>query len=285
VRPALAYLARRATGLAAVVGVSSALLGALLLFAPGSPVAEQGLAAWLGGFWRGVFAGDLGPSYRGIPVLDLVGRGAATTLPIVGFALLLSLTGALGIVLGLGDRVAALSRPLRLGLHGLSLVPVFLLGYVALVVFGVPPDGPRRWWAAVFILAVGDGTLSDVILGLDAERRRLVEQDFVHSMRLRGLPLVRRLAPHLALPLAQLLAARLVFLLSGVLVLEMVLGIQGLGLMGYRAAVKADFTLLVAIAVGLTGLVAAVQLGVDALRVAVDPRVRKDSRQTARGSV
>jgi ABC-type dipeptide/oligopeptide/nickel transport system permease component len=277
----LAYLGRRAAGLVAVVGASSWLLGALLSFAPGSAVAEQGLHPWLLGFWAGVATGDLGASYRGIPVLELVIRGAATTLPLVATALLLSLLFAAAVA-ALGDRRG--TGPLRTALHGLSLTPVFLLGYVALVGFGVPPDGPVRWWAAAAILAIGDGTWTEALLGLDAERRRLADTDFVHSMRLRGLALLPRLAPHLALPIAQLLAGRLAYLLSGVLVLEMVLGIQGLGLMGYRAAVKGDFTLLVAIAVGLTGLVASVQWGVEALSVAVDPRVRKDRRRWARGA-
>jgi ABC-type dipeptide/oligopeptide/nickel transport system permease component len=62
----------------------------------------------------------------------------------------------------------------------------------------------------------------------------------------------------------------------------MVLGIQGLGLIGYRAADTADLPLLVAITVFVTALVAGTSLLVDVLRVLVDPRVRKDRRSVAR---
>jgi ABC-type dipeptide/oligopeptide/nickel transport system permease component len=67
-----------------------------------------------------------------------------------------------------------------------------------------------------------------------------------------------------------------------VLILEKVLGIQGIGLIGYQAAVQPDFPLLIAITVFATALVAGMHLVVDVLRVVVDPRVRKDRRSGAR---
>ena len=91
-----------------------------------------------------------------------------------------------------------------------------------------------------------------------------------------------RLAPHIALPAAQLAAGKMTFPVGGVLILEKVLGIQGIGLMGYQAAVQPDFPLLIAITVFATALVAAAHLGVDVLRIVVDPRVRKDRRAGAR---
>jgi len=74
------------------------------------------------------------------------------------------------------------------------------------------------------------------------------------------------------------------FLVGGVLILEMVLGIQGIGLMGYNAAIKPDFQLLIAITVFATALVAAAHLGVDVLRTLVDPRARKERREPGRAA-
>jgi peptide/nickel transport system permease protein len=280
-----ALLLRRALVLAGVVFVSSAVFGALLWFTPGSSgIREQAdsFAGWVLVFWKGVFTWDLGPSYRGIPVVELVARGAARSLPIIGAALLVSLGTGLGLALLLGEQVRGLGRLARGAVHACSLVPVFLLGYLALVVFAVPPEGPMQTLAAIFILALGDGMLTDVVLGLDAELERLRDRDFVHSVRLRGGPAWLRLLPHIALPLAQLAAAKTTFLIGGVLILEKVLGIQGIGLMGYQAAVQPDFQLLIAITVLATGLVAGMHLGVDVLRVVVDPRVRKERRAPAR---
>jgi ABC-type dipeptide/oligopeptide/nickel transport system permease component len=159
---------------------------------------------------------------------------------------------------------------------------VFLLGYLALVLFAVPPEGAGQAAAAVAILALGDGMLSDVVLGLDAELARLRGRDFVQSARLRGTALWHHYVPHLALPVAQIAASRMAWLIGGVLVLEMVLGIQGIGLIGYKAADAADFPLLVAITVFVTAIVAGSALLVDVLRVLVDPRVRKDRRAVGR---
>lgn len=280
-----AMLARRAALLAGVVLASSIVFGALLWFAPGSSgIREQAdsFAGWVLVFWKGVFTWDLGPSYRGIPVADLVARGAARSLPIIGAALILSLGTGLLLALLLGDRVRGLGRAARVVVHAGSLVPVFLLGYLGLVVFAVPPEGGGLTLAAVCILALGDGMLTDVVLALDAELERLRDRDFVHSMRLRGVRSWLRLMPHIALPLAQLAAAKVTFLIGGVLILEKVLGIQGIGLMGYQAAVQPDFQLLIAITVLATAVVATMHLGVDVLRTMVDPRVRKERRQVER---
>ena len=164
----------------------------------------------------------------------------------------------------------------------LSPTPVFLLAYLALVLFAVPPEGPGLWVAAVVVLALGDGMLGDISRGLDTEVAALMDRDFVHSARLRGFPVWRRLLPHLVVPAAQLVADRGAYLVGGVLVLEMVLGVQGLGLIGYKAAQHADFPLLIAITVFITAVVAGMQLSVELLRLAVDPRVRKDRRLAAR---
>ncbi len=281
----LAVLGRRAAALLGVVFASSAVFGALLWFTPGSSsihAQADTFVGWLFGFWHGVLTWDLGPSYRGIPVTELVARGAARTLPIVLAALALSLGMGLALALVLGDRLRRLGRAARVAVHACSLVPVFLLGYLALVVFAVPPEGPAQTLAAIVVLAIGDGMLTDVVLALDAEVTALRDRDFVHSVRLRGGPVALRLVPHIALPMAQLAAGKTTFLIGGVLILEKVLGIQGIGLMGYQAAVKPDFVLLIAITVAATAFVAAVHLGVDVLRVVVDPRARKERRVSTR---
>lgn len=284
--PALRLLGRRALSFALVVFVSSVVFGGLLWTVPGAAekAAETGNASfldWLVSFWRGVFTGDLGRSYRGVPVHEMVWRGALRSLPLIAMALILSLGSGAVLVLAIGDRLGRLGRVLRGALHALSLCPVFLLGYLALVLFAVPPEGPRQSFAAVVILAMGDGMLSDVLLGLDSEYRRLRERDFIQSARLRGTSVWKHVLAHMALPVAQIAASRTAWLIGGVLVLEMVLGIQGLGLIGYRAADTADLPLLVAQHIDAQRRPG--DEGVDVLRVLVDPRVRKDRRDLSRG--
>jgi peptide/nickel transport system permease protein len=203
------------------------------------------------------------------------------SLPLVLGALALSLTGALIVAFALRDRRGRTGRLLRTGIHAMSLLPVFLLGYIALIVFAVPPDGWLPALSAVVILAVGDGMFSDVVLRVEAELQALRTREFVHSAALRGVPMFRNLLPHLALPLVEAAASRMAFLLGGIVVLEKVLGIPGIGWIGYRAAQEGDFMLLLTITVFITALVAVGYFLLDIVRLAVDPRVRRGLGQRA----
>lgn len=279
---AVRLAATRLATFVAVVFTSAVVFGALLWFTPGAPArdanAAGSFAGWVRHFWVGALTGDMGRSYRGYPVEEMVLRGSTKTLPLIAAAVFLALAlSALLVALRHGG-AGRTQRVLFAAVSALSPTPVFLLAYLALVLLAVPPEGPGLWLAAIGVLAVGDGMLGEMARGLDAEVSRLLDRDFVHSARLRGFPIWRRLLPHLILPTGQLVADRGAYLVGGVLVLEMVLGIQGLGLIGYRAAQYADFPLLIAITVVVTAVVAGMQLSVDLLRVAVDPRVRKNRR-------
>jgi peptide/nickel transport system permease protein len=263
---------RRAAASLAVVFASSLVFGALCWMAPGGPRSGgRGYVEFIGGFWWGALRGDLGASFRGQPIVGLVWTGLGNSLPLVLGALGLSATLALALGwLTSGPRGAG-REPLLAIVELVSWSPVFLLGYLAVVLLAVPPDGPARTLAAICILAVGDGTLADLSLALRGELLRLRRADFVQFQRLRGIPLWRSLPRHLLLPLSRLLAARMSWLLGGVLVLENVLGIQGVGLLGYRAAQHGDFMLLLGIAVLAAAIVETARLAAD-LAARLDPR-------------
>ncbi len=267
-------LVAKAVAAFAIVFISSVCFGALLWFSPGSPLDEGGggLWAWVQSFWSGVFRLDLGASYRQIPVLELLVRGAWTSLPIVACSMALSLGTALFVALVARERMRRLGRLVRGLLHAGSLLPVFLLGYLGLVLVGIPPDSLTQYGAAVLILALGDGMLTDCILSLDVEVEQLEDQDFIYSARLRGVPVWPAMLRHLGLIVAQIAADRTAYLIGGVLVLEKVFSIQGIGLIGYQAAIEGDFPLLIAITVFVTAFVACMQLAVDLASALLDPR-------------
>lgn len=276
-RQAARLVARRVSGFLGVVFGSSVVFGFLVWWAPGSAREDGGhFLAWIFSFWIRLLRGELGPSFRGIGIGDLVLQGAGISLPLVFGALTLSLSGALVAAFALRDgRHHRTGRLVRTGIHALSLLPVFLLGYIALIVFAIPPDGWLPTLSAVIILAVGDGMFSDVVLRVEAEVQALRAREFVHSAALRGVPMFRNLLPHLALPLVEAAASRMAFLLGGIVVLEKVLGIPGIGWIGYRAAQEGDFILLLTITVFITALVAMGYFLLDIVRLVVDPRVRR----------
>ncbi len=273
-------VARRVAGFLGVVFGSSVVFGFLVWWAPGSARQDGGhFFDWIASFWVRLLHADLGPSFRGIGIEELVLEGAAISLPLVFCALALSLAGALAVSFALHERGPATGRASRAIIHALSLTPVFLLGYIAVIVFAVPPDGWLPMLAAVIILALGDGMFSDVVLRVEVELTTLRSRDFVHSAALRGIPMFRNLLPHLALPLVEAAASRMAFLLGGIVILEKVLGIPGLGWIGYRAAQEGDFLLLLTITVFITALVAVGYLCLEMLRLSIDPRLRR--RQTS----
>ena len=280
---------RRFGAFALLVFGSSAVFGALLWASPGSTSvegSESSYLGWLGSFWVGLMQGDLGLAYGRLPLFEYVRAGMVTSLEIIAGALFLSFSIGACLVLLMGERLSKLGRFGRGLVHTLSVLPVFLLGYLALV-GGVPPEGGVHLLAAIIVLSLGDGMLSDVLLEMKTELDRLRSRDFVWAIRLRGGPVGLRLLPHIALPLAQLAASKMAFLIGGVLVLEMVLGIQGIGLIGYKAAVASppEVRLLLTVTVVTTGLVAGSQLLVGLLRLGIDPRVRKERRNRRRESV
>ncbi|MCK6528755.1 hypothetical protein L6R50_14745 [Myxococcota bacterium] len=270
---ALRWLAGRAATAALVVVGASVLFGAVLWISPGSPRGEDGgpgsLVGWIAGFWSGVLRGDLGASHRGLPVVTLVVNGAARTLPVVGAALGLSIATALA----LGWAFLAVPWPraraaVRVLVQAASLLPVFLLAYAASAWgadFELRPGA--TYGAAVLVLGLGNGTLAELMLHLEGEAAALSDRDWMHAVRSRGASAALHAAPAIALPALGLAVGRA----------------SGWGYYGYAAARNEDLPLLVAIAVAATAAVAGLQLAADALRLAIDPRLRGMAMSPAGG--
>lgn len=270
--------ARRAAGAALWVLATSFCVGALLWVTPGSPRGQgQAFLQWWAGFWWGAARWDLGTSYRGLPIADLLLLGARTTVPLVLAAILMALAAA-WTVTALSDSTARplqwVARAVRSALQALSVVPAFLLVYLQQVVIAVPPEGPVTWAAAVFALAIGDGLFLDVHGVVERERVAVLRKDFVAGARLRGEPIAPIIRRHLLVPVLHLVSSRVQWLFGAVLVVEMCLGLQGLGLIGYRAAQHEDMPLLLAAVVGFASALSIVRLVLDGLAEVADPRPR-----------
>ncbi len=283
IAPGSRFLLQKASSLAAVVVAASAVFGGVLWLSPGSPAADgegsPSFLGWLGSFWMGVLTGDLGISHRGLPVLTLVGNGALRTLPLVGLALLMAVI--LGLLLASTARLLppSLRSLFLLLVQGVSLVPLFLLAYAASAWGADPTNHPTlTFLAAALALTVGNGALGEATLHLEAELADLLDRDYIHATRSRGASLWRHLAPSMWIQGATVMAGKAPGLLGGALIVEWVLTLPGWGYYGYAAARNEDFPLLMAIAVAATFSVALLQWVAEAVRVAVDPRLRQKGR-------
>jgi peptide/nickel transport system permease protein len=246
----------------------------------------------------GAVRGDLGVSYnQGLPVALLLKQRLPNTLTL-GLAALLTAT-VLGILLG---TVAAVNRNGWLD-HVVSTIttlgmsiPGFWLGIVAIILFAVE----LRWLPASGIVSSGKaGDLVDRLkhLAMPAgvlaftlmpnvvrvTRSALLEvsrADFVRTARGKGLAPGKVLFKHAfknaLVPVLAVLGLVTTALFSGSVVIESVFGWPGLGRLAIEAANGRDYPVILG-ATLLAGLVVViVNLLVDLLYAAVDPRIRHE---------
>jgi ABC-type dipeptide/oligopeptide/nickel transport system permease component len=239
-------------------------------------------ASWFfGTLWGGMITGTL-LTDAGDPAVTRMVEAAQITLPLVFAALVAGLVLA-GVVVAFLTWLPfpALRGVIRAFLLVVSIAPVFVLGYL-LQKQGIVPHA-MTWpvlTAACLVLAVGDGSLGEIILQFEHEVRKLRSQDYVHAARLRGASPLRHMLPGLLLPASAISAGKVAFLLGSVVIVEQHWVLAGLGDASLLAARDpADPVLLLAVTVVVTAVVALVALLRDVIEIIVDPRLRRTSSE------
>jgi peptide/nickel transport system permease protein len=245
--------------------------------------------------WYGrVLTGDLGQS---ILLRRSVGAALVERLPVTlslaGLALVLAVT--LGILAGV---LAAIRRGtladqsiMTLALLGLS-VPDFWLGLVLIVVFAVGlgwlPSGGfvpitqsiSGWLATMALPAL---TLALVQMGFIARMTRsamldVLHQDFMRTAHAKGLShgyvIMRHGLPNAMMPILTVIGIIAGSLLGGAVVVEQVFSLPGVGRLIIGAIMSRDFPVIQGGLLFLAVIYLVINLVVDLLYAAVDPRVR-----------
>lgn len=242
---------------------------------------------------------DLGHSVAfSRPILNVVMERLPNTLLLMGSATALSF--CLGTFLGIvaGSRPGSFrDRFLSIGSLALYGVPGFWLGLVLIVIFSVQ----LRWMplggietiassktgaeraldiARHLILPVASLGFIYLALYLRMMRAGMAEvwrMDFVLAARARGIArrriVLRHVARNALLPLVTMLGLQSAAMLGGSVVIESVFSVPGLGRLAQEAVAARDTPLLLGIILISAVLVIAVNLAVDLLYAALDPRV------------
>jgi peptide/nickel transport system permease protein len=309
----LAYLARRAAELLAVLFVLSGVTFALTFLAGGDPArtlvgarkATPELLAtiresyhldepiwrqyfrWLGGLLRG----DLGESIRtGLPVTELIGERAAVTVELALLALLIAV--AVGLPLGVmaakrqgtlldrtvtGLSVAGLSAPS----FAVGLLALYLLAVVAgwFPVYGLGSGGPldRLWHLILPASTLALGLLASIQKITRAAMLREINADYTAFARSRGLSGVQVTAAQLrnaALPIATTSGLVLASLASGTVLVEATFSLGGLGTLLQESVTFKDVPVVQAVTLALGALICVVSALVDILAGLLDPKLR-----------
>jgi peptide/nickel transport system permease protein len=249
---------------------------------------------WL---WH-VLHGDLGISIAtGRPVLGEVGRAVVNSLILASVATVLGFTfGTLfGFVAGyhrnsLADRAAS-----ALSVFGVS-VPHYWLGMVLVIVFsatlgwlpptGAGPDGSGNWRPDVDhlrYLILPAVTMSVIPMGIIARTVRalvadILSQDFVEALRAKGMDergvfkhVVRNAAP----TALAIMGLQLGYLLGGSILVETVFAWPGTGFLLNAAIFQRDLPLLQGSILVLAMFFVVLNLLVDVMQTALDPRIER----------
>lgn len=256
-------------------------------------------------FWHflgNVLSGNLGVSYRyGEPVAKLILERAPASLELSLAAMLLA--AGLGIPLGVWTAIhrgSILTRILlTVSVIGVAL-PTFLVGIVLILIFSVnlgwlPAFGRGEvtdfggWTTGLLTLSgLKALILPSLTLGLfqmtlimrlvRAEVSEVLRSSFVKFAIARGVPrrsvYYRHALGNALLPVITIIALQFGSLFAFTIIVETVFQWPGLGLLVIQAIQYADVPVLSAYLVLVSGIFAVINLAVDILSPAIDPRLR-----------
>jgi oligopeptide transport system permease protein len=238
-------------------------------------------------YMKGIFTGDFGHTFNGVPVSDIFAQKwpVSLTLALTAFAI--------EVVFGIGFGIWAALRKGKffdnLSLTGTLVVvaiPVFVLGYVMQWVFGVKlhwvePAGIQNGWPKSYILpAIVLASLS-LAYALRLTRQSLLEafgSDFVRTARAKGLPghtvMTRYSLRNSLIPVVTFLGADLATLMGGAVITEGIYNIPGIGQQLYQSVRLHESVVVVGIVTVLVIIYLIMNLVVDLLYGVLDPRIR-----------
>jgi peptide/nickel transport system permease protein len=245
--------------------------------------------------WVGqLLHGDLGVSiFSNLPVSQLIGQRIAPTLSLAFFTLSI----AIFVAVPLGMLAAWKSGSwIDRGVMAFSVLgfstPVFVLGYALIYFFSLklnffPVQGyvsiSEGLWPFVHRLVLPSITLSVIFIALFARITRasvmeILEEDYIRTARAKGLSnrtiLLRHALRNAAVPIITVIGIGFALLIGGVVVTESVFNIPGLGRLTVDAVLRRDYPVIQGIILVFSATYVLVNLIIDILYVALDPRIR-----------
>lgn len=285
------------------------LIYAMVFLLPGDPIAALGgdrpvspaLAAQLRAqyhldepFWlqylkylRGLTQGDLGRSFSGLPVKDVLAQAFPVTIRLALVAL------AVEAVFGIGFGVVAGLR--KGGLFDATVlvtslviiaVPIFVLGFLAQFVFGVKLGiapvtvGDRATFGRLLLpgFVLGAVSFAYVVRLTRSAVSENAGADYVRTATAKGLSRPRVVTVHILrnslIPVVTFLGVDVGALMAGAIVTEGIFNIHGVGGALYQAITRQEAPTVVSIVTVLVVVYLLANLLVDVLYAALDPRIR-----------
>jgi oligopeptide transport system permease protein len=221
-------------------------------------------------------------------VSELIGRSFPVSMQLGVLAMLVAvITGvALGIVAAL-NRNSALDRiVMGIAMTGIS-IPVFVIAPVLVLFLAVKLQWlPASWTGSDsgsrLLLPVLSLALPQIAYVARLTRASLIEvlsSDFIRTARAQGLGTATIIRYHALkpamLPVLSYMGPAVAAVLTGSVVVEEIFGIPGLGQLFVRGSLNRDYTLVLGVVIFYATLIVLLNLVVDLLYGAIDPRIRR----------
>jgi peptide/nickel transport system permease protein len=303
------FLLRRFVFLVFVVFMVSTLVFFFIHFIPGDPVAIMlgetakaadvaELRAQLGldrpileqyaHFMRGLLAGDLGNSLRyNQPVVEMVLARYPATIELSIAAMIIAILIALptGILSAVRPYSAFDHTSMFVSLLGVSM-PSFWLGPLLILLFSIQldwfPVSGRSGFASLVLPALTLGTALAAILSRMTRSAMLevIHEEYITTGRAKGLSekvlILKHGLRNALIPILTVLGLQIGALISGAIVTEKIFAWPGVGRLLVEGIEARDFPLVQGCVLAISLGYVLVNLGIDILYAAVDPRIRYD---------
>lgn len=241
----------------------------------------------------GVLQGDFGRDFRGREVTDIMAQRLPVTIRLALYAFVVEIIIGItaGVLAGL-RRQSFLDQLVLVSTVVVISIPVFVLGFLAQLAFGVgfnlgpintgilPVAGVREGIQSYILPAT---VLAAVSLAYIARltRTSLVEnlrQDYVRTATAKGLRRRRVVGLHALrnslIPVITFLGVDLGALMGGAIVTETIFNLPGIGQQVYQSVLAQEGTVVVGITTFLILVFLICNLAVDLLYGVLDPRIR-----------
>ncbi len=233
-----------------------------------------------------VFTGDLGTTFQGRPVTDIVMQRLPVTLKLALVAVVIQVViGVIAGVLAALNRDRFIDRLVQVSSVLVVAIPILAIAFVMQLVLGLqlgwfPIAGIGDGWYSYILPGI---TLASVSTALVARllRNSLVEtlsSDYVRTATAKGLPRSRVVGRHAMrnamIPVVTFVGADLATMLGGAILTESVFNLPGIGQEVFRAIQAQEGTVVVGIVTLLVLFLVVVNLIVDITYAFLDPRIR-----------
>ncbi len=254
-----------------------------------------------------VTKGDFGESvtiYRGVDVWDIIWPRILVSMQpgIIALVFAFSIGTLVGVFaalrqgtwmdpLAISSFLFFQSIPVLVSLPFLVLIFVVKLGWLPAVGWGGPEVdiGPQNIALGIFskhiilpALVLSLPGVAGVARLVRATTLSVLGEDYVRTARAKGLPEIQVVGRHVVrnslLPLVTVIGLSLTTLLEGAFFVELILGIPGIGQLGFQAAQSRDYDVILALVLIVATAFILANIITDIAYTFIDPRIRFGSQ-------